>query len=72
MDALPATLPAWIEWATLATIFVGMVWDGARLRIPHSVCLIILLLMPAWGHPASDHPTPQSRSSLTNWACVFR
>lgn len=49
MDALPATLPAWIEWATLATIFVGMVWDGARLRIPHSVCLIILFLMPAWG-----------------------
>jgi prepilin peptidase CpaA len=48
MDALPATLPAWIEWATLATVFVGMVWDGARLRIPHSVCLVILVLMPAW------------------------
>ena len=49
MDALPATLPAWIEWVTLATIFVGMIWDGARLRIPHTVCLIILILMPVWG-----------------------
>lgn len=49
MDWLPATLPAWIEWATLAVILVGMVWDGARLRIPHTVCLAILALMPVWG-----------------------
>jgi len=49
MDALPATLPAWIEWATLAAILVGMIWDGARLRIPHTVCLAILVLMPVWG-----------------------
>jgi prepilin peptidase CpaA len=49
MDALPATLPAWIEGATLAAILAGMIWDGARLRIPHSVCLVILVLMPVWG-----------------------
>ena len=54
MDWLPATLPAWIEWATLAAILVGMIWDGARLRIPHAVCLIILVLMPVWGLLQAD------------------
>jgi prepilin peptidase CpaA len=49
MDSLPATVPAWIEWATLAAIVVGMIWDALRLRIPHSVCLVILALMPLWG-----------------------
>ena len=49
MEWLPATLSAWIEWATLAAILAGMIWDGAQLRIPHSVCFIILVLMPVWG-----------------------
>ncbi len=55
MAALPATLPAWIEWATIAVIVVGMIWDALRLRIPHSVCIVILALMPVWGllQPAS-------------------
>jgi prepilin peptidase CpaA len=47
--ALPASLPAWIEWATLLAIVVGMGWDALRLRIPHSVCLAIVGLMPLWG-----------------------
>ena len=49
MDGFSSTLPAWIQWATLIAIVVGMVWDALRLRIPHTVCLVILLLMPAWG-----------------------
>ncbi len=49
MDAFASTLPAWIEWATLVAIVAGMLWDALRLRIPHTVCLVILFLMPVWG-----------------------
>lgn len=39
----------WLEIAALAAIGVGMAWDVLRLRIPHGVCLAIIVLMPAWG-----------------------
>lgn len=46
--AAPVAIPA-IEWIVLLAIAVGMGWDAARLRIPHSVCLAIAGPMPVWG-----------------------
>ncbi|MEX2298186.1 MAG: prepilin peptidase [Dongiaceae bacterium] len=38
-----------LEIAALTAIAVGMAWDVLRLRIPHGVCLVIIVLMPIWG-----------------------
>jgi len=46
---MPTDLTGWIEVATLLAIAVAMGWDAIRLRIPNSVCVVILLLMPVWG-----------------------
>jgi prepilin peptidase CpaA len=46
--AAPVAIPA-IEWIVLLAIAAGMGWDVLRLRIPHTVCLVIAGLMPLWG-----------------------
>jgi prepilin peptidase CpaA len=49
MASIVAAIPALLEWATIATIAAGMISDALRLRIPHSICIAIVVMMPVWG-----------------------